>query len=118
VLTGTAGPGAGGLTRVALEGGGTAASTDPAGGPVAVSVHPWDIALEPAGTRPSGSAHNRLGARVTSVTRIGNRTRVGLAAGQPLAAEVTSESAERLGLRVGGEVDAVWKAAATRLLPL
>jgi hypothetical protein len=48
------------------------------------------------------------------VTRIGNRARVGLAGPQPLTAEVTTESAERL----GQEVDAVWKAADTRLLPL
>ncbi|TMK61191.1 MAG: ABC transporter ATP-binding protein, partial [Actinobacteria bacterium] len=45
----------------------------------------------------------------------GNRTRVGLAAPQPMAAEITTQSAERLGLRVGTRVFAVWKAAATRL---
>jgi molybdate transport system ATP-binding protein len=114
VLTGTAEPAPGGLTRVALDGGGTVESTDRAGGRVAVSVHPWDIALDVTG----GSAHNRVRARVTSVTRVGNRARVGLAAPQPLAAEVTSDSAERLGLAPGTEVTAVWKASATRLAPL
>ncbi|HEX8743417.1 MAG TPA: ABC transporter ATP-binding protein [Thermoleophilaceae bacterium] len=112
VLTGSARPGRGGLTAVALDGGGEVESTDLAGGRVAVSVHPWDIAL---GTS-AGSAHNRLNARVTTVTRLGNRTRVGLTGG--LAAEITTESADRLGLGPGVAVDAVWKAAATRLLPL
>ena len=118
VLTGTARAGAAGLTTIELDGGGAAESTEAASGPVALSVHPWDVALEPPGTAASGSRHNRLSARVTSVTRIGNRTRVGLAAPQPLAAEVTTESADRLGLAEGTAVEAVWKAAATRVLPL
>jgi molybdate transport system ATP-binding protein len=114
VLTGTARPGRGGLTAVDLDGGGTVESTDPADGRVAASVHPWEIALGAS----AGSAHNRLSARVVTVTRLGNRTRVGLEAAQPFAAEVTTESAERLGLAPGIAVDAVWKAAATRLLAL
>src|SRR5437763_7124184 len=111
VLTGTAFPGE--LTRVELDGGGRLTSVDQADGPVAVSVHPWEIALEP--TEPEGSALNRLDAEVVAVTSIGNRTRVGLAAPQPMAAEITTQSAQRLGLRVGTRVFAVWKAAATRL---
>jgi molybdopterin-binding protein len=81
---------------------------------VAVSVHPWEIALG----AHAGSAQNRVRARVVSVTRLGNRSRVGLAGPQALSAEVTTASAERLGLAPGVEVDAVWKAAATRLLAL
>ena len=42
--------------------------------------------------------------------------RLGLAAAQPLAAEVTLASAQRLGLREGSRVVATWKAAATRLV--
>jgi molybdate transport system ATP-binding protein len=114
VLTGTASPGEAGLTHVDLDGGGTVESTDEATGRVAVSMHPWDVTI---GSEP-GSAHNRLSTRVTTLTRIGNRTRVGLAAPQPLAAEITTDSAERLQIRVGETVEAVWKAAATRLLPL
>jgi molybdate transport system ATP-binding protein len=110
VLTGTARPGAGGLTAVELDGGGTAESVDAATGRVAVSIHPWDISIGVEG----GSAHNRVRRRVTTLTRLGNRTRVGMGA---LVAEVTTESADRMGLAVGAEVDAVWKAAATRLLP-
>ena len=60
VLTGTASPGAGGLTRVALDGGGEVSSPDAGDGPVAVTVFPWDIALAPPGTIDPGSARNHL----------------------------------------------------------
>jgi molybdate transport system ATP-binding protein len=116
VLTGRASSGPSGLTVVALDGGGQVFSTDDADGPVGVSVHPWDIAL--AGSEPPGSTNNHLHARVESVTTIGNRARVGLHASQPLAAEITAASAERLHLRPGADVVAVWKATATRLVPL
>jgi molybdate transport system ATP-binding protein len=116
VLTGVASRGGGGLTHVELDGGGTVASTDIAEGEVAVSVYPWEIELEPAGEQHEGSALNRLVAEVLSLTTVGNRVRVGLAAPQPLVAEITSASAERLGLRAGAKVIASWKAAATRVV--
>jgi molybdate transport system ATP-binding protein len=52
---------------------------------------------------------------VLSITTIGNRVRLGLRGGQPLAAEITLASADRLGLQPGAKVTATWKAAATRL---
>ena len=116
VLTGQASPGPSGLTAVALDGGGQVFSTDEGHGAVGVSVHPWDIAL--AEHEPGGSTNNHLHARVESVTTIGNRARVGLHASQPLTAEITAASAERLGLRPGSDVVATWKATATRLVPL
>jgi molybdate transport system ATP-binding protein len=116
VLTGTATAGEGQLTRVDLDGGGAVTSVDRAAGRVAVSVHPWEIAIERSA--PDGSALNRLAAEVTIVTAVGNRTRVGLAAPQPLAAEITTASSNRLALTAGDRVVAVWKAAATRLSPL
>ena len=112
VLTGTARPGAGDLTIVDLDAGGSVESVDRATGAVAVSVHPWDIAL---GAAAGGSPHNRLTRTITTITRLGNRTRVGLG---ELTAEITTESAQRLELRVGDEIEATWKAASTRLLPL
>ena len=119
VLTGTARPGADGLTYVALDGGGgEIASTDSGGGRVAASVHPWDIAIAPAGAPAAGSAQNRLAATVASVTAIGNRARVGLEVGQPLAAEVTAAAVRDLRLERGSAVTATWKAAATRLVAL
>jgi molybdate transport system ATP-binding protein len=116
VLTGVARPGAGGVTRIELDGGGTIGSTDAGEGPVAASVYPWEIAIEPAGEEPHGSAENRLTAEVVSITTVGNRVRLGLAGPQPLVAEVTLTSVERLGLRAGARVVAAWKASATRLV--
>ena len=116
VLTGFARSEGDGLTHVRLDGGGEVVSPDVAEGDVAVSVYPWEIALEPAGEEPHGSAQNRLSAQVLSVTTIGNRMRVGLAGPQPLAAEITVAAAEQLGIRTGATVAAVWKATATRLV--
>jgi molybdate transport system ATP-binding protein len=118
VLTGTARVGEDGLTHVTLDGGGAAASTDRGEGPVALSIYPWEIAIEPAGDPPHGSAQNRLPAEVLSVTTVGNRVRLGLAAPQPLAAEITKVSAESLDLHEGSRVTATWKAAATRLVAM
>jgi len=47
---------------------------------------------------------------------VGNRVRLGLAGPQPMVAEVTLASTERLGLQAGTRVTAVWKAAATRVV--
>ena len=52
------------------------------------------------------------------MTEVGNRVRLGLAAPQPLAAEITAESARSLGLVPGSRVTATWKATATRLAPI
>jgi molybdate transport system ATP-binding protein len=119
VLNGIARQGPSGLTVVDLDGGGTVASTDAARDRVGASIHPWEIAIEPAGDpHPHGSALNRLPAQVTSLTAIGNRVRLGLDASQPLVAEITLASSEQLGLREGVPVVATWKAAATRLVSL
>ena len=116
VLAGSAAAGSHGLSEITLEGGGTVLSTDSAHGPVAVSVHPWEITLEPPGAAAAGSAQNRLEARVTSVTPLGNRVRVGLMASQPLTAELTLPAVERLDLAPGVATLATWKATATRVV--
>jgi molybdopterin-binding protein len=118
VLTGTASPGAGGLTLVALDGGGEVSSPDAGEGPVAVTVFPWDIALAPPGAADLGSARNHLDVVVVSVTAVGNRVRVGLAAPQPLTAELTEPAVERLHIEPGARLIASWKATATKVLPL
>jgi molybdate transport system ATP-binding protein len=118
VLTGTARRAEHGLTEVALDGGGTVLSTEPGEGRVAVSVYPWEIALAPAGSERSGSAQNHLAVEVVSVTAVGNRVRAGLAAPQPLTAELSDASSGELELAPGAQVVATWKAAATRLLRL
>jgi molybdenum ABC transporter ATP-binding protein len=118
VLTGVARAGSGGLTVVLLDGGGEVVSTDQVpGGPVAASVYPWEIEIEPPGTPHAGSARNRLPAEIVTVTSVGGRVRLGLTAGQPLVAEVTQASVDAMQLRPGARVTAAWKAAATRLIP-
>jgi len=118
VLTGTAAPGPDGLTVVHLDGGGVISAADPASGPVAVSIYPWEIALAPAGAVEPGSARNHLDVEVITVTPVGNRVRVGLAAPQPLTAELTTAALRGLRIARGGRAIATFKATATRLLPL
>jgi molybdenum ABC transporter ATP-binding protein len=118
VLTGTARATDGGLTVVDLDGGGVASSTDPGSGRVALSVYPWEITITRSSSAADESAQNHVTARITSVTTVGNRVRLGLAAGQPLVAEVTGNALGDLDLSVGREVTAAWKATATRLVPL
>jgi molybdate transport system ATP-binding protein len=118
VLIGTAGAGADGLTHVELDGGGRAVSMQPGSGRVGVSVYPWEITLAPAGAAAPDSAQNHLEVEVLSLTAVGNRVRVGLAAPQPLTAEITQAAADRLRLAPGTRAVAGWKAAATRLLAL
>jgi molybdate transport system ATP-binding protein len=119
VLTGTARSGdSGELTIVDLDGGGIACTTDPGRGRVALSVFPWEITIGHDAAAADESTQNRLAARITSVTTVGNRVRLGLLAGQPLVAEVTGKATHDLHLAVGREVTASWKATATRLVPL
>jgi molybdate transport system ATP-binding protein len=104
---------AGRLTALRLESGTTVVSTDSVVGAAAALVYPWDVTL--ARDEAPGSAQNHLAATVRSVTRIGNRVRVAVG---PLTAEITAESADRLGVREGERLVATWKATATRLVPL
>jgi len=117
VLRGEA-SGEGDLTLVRLPGGGEVWGADSARGPVSLSVFPWEISIETAAEPlPSEDSRlNRLHCEVTSLTTIGSRARVGLAAPEPLVAEITAASAARLDLRPGARVVAVWKATATRLI--
>jgi molybdate transport system ATP-binding protein len=117
VLTGHARP-AGEVTVVELDGGGTVTALERLSGPVAVSVYPWEIAVAPPGAVDPGSARNHVPVEVVSVTVLGNRVRIGLAAPQPLTAELSAAAVEELGLAPGARAVASWKAAATRLLPL
>ena len=118
VLTGTARTHTGDLTIVDLDGGGVACTTDRGSGRVALSVYPWEITITSPHAAPDESAQNRLSAQITSVTTVGTRVRLGLSAGQPLAAEITGRALEDLHLAVGAQVLATWKATATRLVTL
>jgi molybdate transport system ATP-binding protein len=112
-LRGTARPGPEGLTEVELPGGIRVYSTDPGSGAVGVVVFPWEITL--SRTAPVDSARNRLDQRIATLTPLGNRVRVRL---DTLTAEVTSASGQQLHLRPGDRVVAMFKAAATRVVPL
>jgi molybdate transport system ATP-binding protein len=101
------------LTAVALSDGTVILSTDEAAGEVAAVVYPWDVTL--GHIVPDDSAQNHVRAIVTTAVPVANRVRVTLGM---LTAEVTAESAARLGIREGESLVATWKATATRLVPL
>ncbi len=113
LLHGIALPGPDGLTEVVLDDGSVAYSTDAGTGRVGLAVYPWEVAL--ARVEPTDSAVNHLRGEVRSLVALGNRVRIRVG---PLTAEVTSASAERLGLREGDAVVASFKATASRLVPL
>jgi molybdate transport system ATP-binding protein len=117
VLTGEARRDESGVTVVALDGGGEVTALEGETGSVAVSVYPWEIALARPGEAARDSARNHLDVDVLSVTAIGPRVRVGLAAPQPLTAELSETSARALALAPGARAVASFKAAATRVLP-
>ncbi|MGN6379313.1 MAG: ABC transporter ATP-binding protein [Gaiellales bacterium] len=105
-------PGLAAGRAVSLARGNSVSIADPAQGPVAVLVAPWDITLSresPADT----SALNHLQGTVRRVTVLGNRARVAM---DDLTAEVTPESVERLGIRSGDTLVATWKATSTRVV--
>jgi molybdate transport system ATP-binding protein len=106
-------PGTASGTTVRLESGAEVHVADPAEGPVAVLVAPWDVSLSP--TVPSElSALNHLQLTVKRVVPLGNRVRVAM---DGMIAEVTPESAARLELRPGTPIVATWKATASRTVP-
>jgi molybdate transport system ATP-binding protein len=118
VLTGEARRADGGTLVVTLAGGGEITALEGEPGAVAVSVYPWEIALARPGEAAHDSARNHLAVDVLSVTAVGSRVRVGLAAPQPLTAEITGPAVERLHIVPGQRVVASWKATAARLVPL
>jgi molybdate transport system ATP-binding protein len=118
VLNGVAAAGPDSLTVVRLAGGFQLLSTDRLRGPVAASVHPWEVTLERAGEPPHGSAQNRVPVRVAAIVPLGGRVRIALeseAGGHFLSAEVTEPAVRALRLSPGMAVLASWKATATRL---
>jgi molybdate transport system ATP-binding protein len=111
LLHGVASPGPDGLTRVVLDGGGEAFTTQHAAGRVALAVYPWEVSV--ARGEVDDSAVNHLRAPVASLVRLGNRVRVRLG---PLTAEITAASADRLGLAEGEIAVASFKATGARIV--
>jgi molybdate transport system ATP-binding protein len=100
-----------GLTELALQSGERIWSTDLAAGTALAVVYPWEVTL--SRTAPDDSAQNHVEGAVASLVPIGNRVRVRVG---PLTAEITSDSADRLGLQIGDRAVASFKATATKLL--
>jgi molybdate transport system ATP-binding protein len=111
LLFGRASPRRDGLTDVELEDGTRVLSTDRGDGEVALLVYPWEITL--GLTAGDDSSRNHVSGRIEELVPLQNRVRVRVG---PLTAEVTAASAERLGLRVGEQVVASFKATGARLL--
>jgi molybdate transport system permease protein len=81
---------------------------------VRATLAPAEIAIHTA--RPEGSARNVFRGSIAEIAPLGDRARIRLATAPPLVAEVTSGSAERMGLAAGGEVWASCKAVEVRLI--
>ena len=114
LLAGVARPAGDGLAEVTLDQGGTVYAVSDLQGPVGAVVHPWEVAIA-ASAAADESTLNHIRAPIASLVPVGGRVRVRVG---PLVAEVTSGSAERLGLERGAVVVASFKATATRLVPL
>ena len=113
LVHGTARDSPSGLTEIVLDGGAVVYSTDRAEGPVGVVVYPWEVSI--ARDAVADSAMNHIRAPIASLVPLGNRVRVKVGA---VTGEVTSASAERLGLEPGQIAVASFKATGTRLVPL
>jgi molybdate transport system ATP-binding protein len=111
-------PGTARGTWIELDAGGVVRTAEPADGRVAALVAPWDVilSLEPP---HDDSAQNHLAGTVGAVVAVGARARVtvGGSGAAAVTAEITAESAARLGLVRGTPVVAAWKATATRVVP-
>jgi molybdate transport system ATP-binding protein len=103
----------GDLTAVRLGDGQVVYSSAGAEGPVGVVVHPWEITV--SSQLPGDSSLNHVRGRVTSLATVGNRVRIGIGG---ITAEITRESADRLGVVEGAGLIASFKATATRLVAL
>jgi molybdate transport system ATP-binding protein len=84
-----------------------------AGTSVIASVKPIDVSLH--AREPEGSARNVFAGEIVEVAIDGERARVRVATHPPLIAEVTAGSAMRMGLRVGDEAWASFKAVEVSL---
>jgi molybdate transport system ATP-binding protein len=102
---------ANGLTELVLPTGDLIRSTDSAAGDAVAVVYPWEVTL--SRLAPEDSAQNQIAGTVASLVPVGNRVRVRVG---PITAEITVDSSERLGLRVGEHLVASFKATGTRLL--
>ena len=81
---------------------------------VLATLAPADVALHAA--RPEGSPRNVVRGEVEEVAILGDRARVRLSGAPALVAEITTGSAERMGITPGARVWASFKAVEIRLM--
>lgn len=84
-------------------------------GPVLATIHPHSISLHRS--RPEGSQRNSWETAVTRIERYGSRVRVQTGDPLPLAAEITPESKEALGITEGARVWVAVKATEIDVRP-
>jgi len=88
------------------------------GGEVLVCLRPEDVVLEPARLDShTTSARNHLRGTIRRITTLGGQVRVVLDCGPTLVALITKQSLEEMGLAVGDEVVASFKATAVHVIP-
>jgi len=96
----------------------SAASSPKPGSEVLVCLRPEDVVIEPGGgDSHRSSARNHLHGSVTRITPLGGQVRVVVDCGFPLVALITKQSLEDLGLKVGDEAVASFKASGVHLIP-
>jgi molybdate transport system ATP-binding protein len=105
---------AAGDTHVRLDDGTLITLADPFEGSVAVAVYPWEITVATS-EPPGSSALNTISGPIRTITELGNRARVAIG---PVSAEITTDSVRRLGLAVGQNAYASFKATGARVLLL
>ncbi len=89
-----------------------------AGSRVTAYMHFDDVTLTlPAEAPPATSARNQLTGRITGFFPFGSQVKVTLDCGFTLSAVITRRSWEEMGLALGQEVVASFKATAVHLLP-
>ncbi len=100
-----------GTTGIRLDDGTVVSTADDGDGALVLAVYPWDVTIST--TRPGDSAMNVIAGAITAITELGNRARVTIG---PLTAEITVDSLRRLGLELGQQAYASFKATGTRVV--
>ena len=107
----------GGLAQIRLNGHGLEAVTDcRIGEEVHVCIRPEEITISLQAA--SSSARNAFSGQVSLVALSGPYARVEIGCGFTLVALITRRSAEELGLKVGQQVNASFKATAIHVISL
>ena len=94
-----------------------AVSDLPAGTPVAVCLGQEDITLLQPSNQTVSSARNRFVGKIDKMLPSGTLVRVTIDCGFPLVAVITRRSWEEMGLGLGQQIIASFKASAINLIP-